>query len=71
VVIPTLLCILPEQCDQMGGHHLCDHKAATAIYSFLRWGLVEIFYVSASFLNVIGHVAVVGIEINCQISSLF
>ncbi|CAL5067823.1 unnamed protein product [Urochloa decumbens] len=45
VVIPTLLWILPEQCNQMGGQHLCDHKAAIAIYSFLRSGLVEIFYV--------------------------
>jgi hypothetical protein len=33
----------------MGGQHLCDHKAAIAIYSFLRSGLVEIFYVSATF----------------------
>jgi len=45
VVIPTLLWILPEQCNQMGGQHLCDHKEAIAIYSFLRSGLVEIFYV--------------------------
>ncbi|OEL25563.1 Protein EI24-like protein [Dichanthelium oligosanthes] len=45
MVIPTLLWILPEQCNQMGGQHLCDHKAAISIYSFLRSGLVEIFYV--------------------------
>ncbi|KAL6652910.1 hypothetical protein ACP70R_011835 [Stipagrostis hirtigluma subsp. patula] len=45
VVIPTLLWILPEQCNQLRGQNLCDHKAAVAIYSFLRSGLVEIFYV--------------------------
>ncbi|KAE8785434.1 protein EI24 [Hordeum vulgare] len=45
VVIPTLLWILPEQCDQSWGQHLCDHTAAVAMYSFLRSGLVEIFYV--------------------------
>ncbi|XP_062185596.1 protein EI24 homolog isoform X2 [Phragmites australis] len=45
VVIPTLLWMLPEQCNQLGEQHLCDHKAAVAIYSFLRFGLVEIFYV--------------------------
>ena len=45
VVIPTLLWILPEQHNQTGGH-LCEHTAAISIYSFLRSGLVEIFYVS-------------------------
>lgn len=53
VVIPTLLWILPDQCNQMRGHHLCDHKAAIAIYSFLRSGLVEIFYVSSIFYVVV------------------
>ncbi|KQJ82671.1 protein EI24 homolog [Brachypodium distachyon] len=43
-VIPTILWILPEECDQLRGH-LCDHTAAVATYSFLRSGLVEIFYV--------------------------
>ena len=79
VVIPTLLWILPEQCNQMGGQHLCDHKEAIAIYSFLRSGLVEIFYVSATFYmlicflfvkNVTDHVSVLGIPINTQISNL-
>jgi len=37
VVIPTLLWILPEQCNQMGGQHLCDHKEAIAfIHSYAR-----------------------------------
>ncbi|NP_001146823.2 Protein EI24 homolog isoform 1 [Zea mays] len=44
VVIPTLLWILPERCNQTAGH-LCEHRAAVSIYSFLRSGLVEIFYV--------------------------
>lgn len=45
VVIPTLLWILPKQCDQSWGQHLCEHTTAVALYSFLRSGLVEIFYV--------------------------
>lgn len=48
VVIPTLLWILPEQCNQLRGQHLCNHTTAVATYSFLRSGLIEIFYVSAA-----------------------
>jgi hypothetical protein len=47
VVIPIILWILPEQCDRLWRQNLCDHTAALAIYSFLRSGLVQIFYVSA------------------------
>ncbi|KAK3142583.1 hypothetical protein QOZ80_4BG0348550 [Eleusine coracana subsp. coracana] len=45
VVIPTLLWILPEECDKSAGQYLCDHQMAVVIYSFLRSGLTEIFYV--------------------------
>jgi etoposide-induced 2.4 mRNA len=48
MVIPTLLWILPEECDQLGGEHLCDHKVVVATYSFLRSDLIVIFYVSAA-----------------------
>jgi etoposide-induced 2.4 mRNA len=48
MAILALLWILPEECDQLGGEHLCDHKVVVATYSFLRSSLIEIFYVSAA-----------------------
>jgi hypothetical protein len=48
MAIPALLWILPEECDQLGGEHLCDHKVVVATYSFLCSSLIEIFYVSVA-----------------------
>ncbi|XP_073013124.1 protein EI24 homolog [Typha latifolia] len=45
VVAPILLRILPEQCEQFEPQHLCDHKAAMALYSSLRSILINVFYV--------------------------
>lgn len=47
-VIPTLLWILPDHCEKLGPQHLCNHKEALALYSFLRFILIQIFYVSAA-----------------------
>ncbi|XP_026658113.2 protein EI24 homolog isoform X2 [Phoenix dactylifera] len=44
-VIPTLMWILPDQCEKLSSQSLCDHKAALALYSFLRFILVQIFYI--------------------------
>lgn len=48
VVIPILSWILPGDCSQLQGQHLCDHTVAVATYSFLRSVLIQIFYVSSS-----------------------
>ncbi|KAF2934063.1 hypothetical protein DAI22_04g134200 [Oryza sativa Japonica Group] len=45
VVIPILSWILPGDCSQLQGQHLCDHTVAVATYSFLRSVLIQIFYV--------------------------
>ncbi|XP_006653417.1 protein EI24 homolog [Oryza brachyantha] len=45
VVIPMLSWILPEECSQLQGQHLCGHTVAVATYSFLRSVLIQIFYV--------------------------
>ncbi|KAG8064524.1 hypothetical protein GUJ93_ZPchr0004g39403 [Zizania palustris] len=45
VIIPILSWILPKQCDQLQGQHLCDHTGAVATYSFIHSVLIEIFYV--------------------------
>ncbi|XP_020110959.1 protein EI24 homolog isoform X1 [Ananas comosus] len=45
VVIPIILRILPDQCEQLEKLHLCDHKAIMTFYSFLRSILIEIFYI--------------------------
>ncbi|KAI4296201.1 hypothetical protein L6164_036177 [Bauhinia variegata] len=45
VVIPTLLWILPDQCSQTVSHKLCDFGGTLKFYSFLRLGLVQLFYV--------------------------
>ncbi|XP_073115252.1 protein EI24 homolog isoform X3 [Elaeis guineensis] len=44
-VIPTLLWILPDQCEKLGPQHLCNQKEALALYSFLRFILIQIFYI--------------------------
>uniref|UniRef100_A0A0D9W538 Uncharacterized protein n=1 Tax=Leersia perrieri TaxID=77586 RepID=A0A0D9W538_9ORYZ len=44
VVIPILSWILPEECGQLQGQHLCDHPVAVATYSLLRSVLIQIFY---------------------------
>ncbi|THU46710.1 hypothetical protein C4D60_Mb09t07760 [Musa balbisiana] len=45
VVIPILLWILPDQTEQFAAEHLSCHKAALALYSFLRFILIELFYI--------------------------
>ncbi|KAG0485189.1 hypothetical protein HPP92_009268 [Vanilla planifolia] len=45
VIIPTLLWILPNNCEQLGSECLCESGTALAIYSFIRYMLVELFYV--------------------------
>ncbi|CAL9778397.1 unnamed protein product [Musa acuminata subsp. burmannicoides] len=45
VVIPILLWILPDQTEQFAAEHISCHKAALALYSFLRIILIELFYI--------------------------
>ncbi|KAJ0976919.1 hypothetical protein J5N97_012393 [Dioscorea zingiberensis] len=45
VVIPSLLWILPGKCEQFGSRHLCEHETALALYSSLRFILIQLFYV--------------------------
>ncbi|MQL89606.1 hypothetical protein Taro_022176, partial [Colocasia esculenta] len=45
VVIPTLLWILPEQCQELGFQDLCASGAVMRFYSFLHYTLVNLFYI--------------------------
>lgn len=65
VVIPILLWILPDQTEQFAAEHLSCHKAALALYSFLRFILIELFYVSLATMHFIKFI------ISYLISSLF
>uniref|UniRef100_A0A0E0H111 Uncharacterized protein n=1 Tax=Oryza nivara TaxID=4536 RepID=A0A0E0H111_ORYNI len=49
VVIPILSWILPGDCSQLQGQHLCDHTVAVATYSFLRSVLIQIFYLRVEY----------------------
>ncbi|CAL5404966.1 unnamed protein product [Camellia sinensis] len=45
VVIPTLQWILPDQCPHSGSQKLCSSGGILKLYSFLRLGLLQLFYV--------------------------
>ncbi|XP_059653548.1 protein EI24 homolog isoform X2 [Cornus florida] len=45
VVIPTLQWILPDQCPHIRSQEPCSFGSIVKIYSFLRFGLVQLFYV--------------------------
>uniref|UniRef100_A0A1D1YJA5 Etoposide-induced protein 2.4 n=1 Tax=Anthurium amnicola TaxID=1678845 RepID=A0A1D1YJA5_9ARAE len=45
VVIPTLFWILPDQCKELVFQDLCIHGAVMRFYSFLRFILIDLFYV--------------------------
>ncbi|KAL7227919.1 hypothetical protein ACSBR1_022740 [Camellia fascicularis] len=44
VVIPTLQWILPDQCPHSGSQELCSSGGILKLYSFLRLGLLQLFY---------------------------
>lgn len=48
VIIPTLQWILPDQCPHNG--EPCSIDGIAKLYSFLRLGLLQLFYVSTHFL---------------------
>ncbi|KAJ9687553.1 hypothetical protein PVL29_016157 [Vitis rotundifolia] len=45
VVIPTLQWILPDHCSQLGFQEPCPFGGILKFYSFLRHGLIQLFYV--------------------------
>ncbi|KAG8368825.1 hypothetical protein BUALT_Bualt15G0087100 [Buddleja alternifolia] len=45
VVIPTLLWILPDECPQLIYQESCPFGGIFRFYSFLRLGLIQLFYV--------------------------
>ncbi|KAL6964428.1 hypothetical protein U1Q18_035483 [Sarracenia purpurea var. burkii] len=45
VIIPTLQWILPDQCPHIGSQELCLFDGISKFYSFLRLGLIQLFYV--------------------------
>ncbi|KAI7992677.1 hypothetical protein LOK49_LG12G00157 [Camellia lanceoleosa] len=45
IVIPTLQWILPDQCPHSGSQKLCSSGGILKLYSFLRLGLLQLFYV--------------------------
>lgn len=46
VIIPTLQWILPDQQSVINSHKLSAFGATLKLYSFLRLGLIQLFYVS-------------------------
>nr|DAD17959.1 TPA_asm: hypothetical protein HUJ06_019422 [Nelumbo nucifera] len=46
VVIPTLQWISPDECQNFGSKDLCPLGGIVKLYSFLRNGLIQLFYVS-------------------------
>lgn len=45
VVIPTLQWILPDQCTQIKSQEPCSFHGLLKFYSFLRHGLIQLFYI--------------------------
>ncbi|KAL8520907.1 hypothetical protein ACS0TY_011455 [Phlomoides rotata] len=45
VVVPTLLWVLPEGCPLIISQELCPIESVFRFYSFLRLGLIQLFYV--------------------------
>ncbi|XP_030469566.2 protein EI24 homolog [Syzygium oleosum] len=45
LVIPTLQWILPENCSQITSQGSCPSSGVLKLYSFLHFGLVQLFYV--------------------------
>lgn len=45
VVIPILLWILPDQCQQFSPRDLCGIGEILKLYGFLRFALIELFYI--------------------------
>ncbi|KAJ6711307.1 P53 INDUCED PROTEIN [Salix purpurea] len=45
VVIPTLLWILPNQCSEVSSQGPCSFDSVSKLYSSLRLGLIQLFYV--------------------------
>nr|XP_028963234.1 protein EI24 homolog isoform X1 [Malus domestica] len=46
VIIPTLHWILPDRCPEYSSQELCSFGGILKFYSFLRQGLVQLFYVT-------------------------
>ncbi|XP_050158720.1 protein EI24 homolog isoform X4 [Malus sylvestris] len=46
VIIPTLHWILPDRCLEYSSQELCSFGGILKFYSFLRQGLVQLFYVT-------------------------
>ncbi|KAJ4966304.1 hypothetical protein NE237_018153 [Protea cynaroides] len=45
VVIPTLEWILPDRCPNFGSQDQCSFAGVLNLYSFLRSGLIQLFYI--------------------------
>ncbi|XP_042501695.1 protein EI24 homolog [Macadamia integrifolia] len=45
VVIPTLEWILPDQCPEFGSFNQCSFVGVVKFYSFLRSGMIQLFYI--------------------------
>lgn len=46
MVIPTLLWILPNHCSEVSSQGPCSFDSVSKLYSSLRLGLIQLFYVS-------------------------
>ncbi|XP_062083864.1 protein EI24 homolog [Humulus lupulus] len=46
VIIPTLQWILPDDCSQFDSQELCSFDGLLKFYSFLRFGLIKLFYIT-------------------------
>jgi len=53
VVIPMLFWILPDQCSQISTQVPCSFGGILKLYSVLRLGLIQLFYVSESNIIII------------------
>ncbi|XP_031258495.1 protein EI24 homolog isoform X2 [Pistacia vera] len=45
VMTPTLLWMLPDQCSKFSSQELCSAGGILKLYSFLRFGLIQLLYV--------------------------
>ncbi|KAL5566466.1 hypothetical protein UlMin_030472 [Ulmus minor] len=46
VIVPTLEWILPDDCSQFNSQEMCSFGGLLKFYSFLRFGLLQLFYVT-------------------------
>lgn len=71
-IIPTLQWILPDGCLQITSQESCSIGGILRLYSFLRFWLVQLFYVSTAFsITIVYHALLSFGRVNWNVQQKF